>query len=339
MKGMSISPRIEARYYEREGSAYRCGLCPHECLIPVGQYGRCGARRADEDMLVAYSYGKVSSLCVDPVEKKPFYHFHPGGRVFSVGGIGCNMSCKHCQNYSISQSASGKKRTTYESAEELADMFGREKVDLIAFTYNEPSIWFEYMMDVIDCVPDATYMLVTNGYINERPLRELCEHVSAMNIDIKGFTDDFYVKVCGGHLENVLSTAKIAFSLGVHIELTYLLIPGYNDSEKEIREFVNWIKDDLSVDVPVHFTRFHPDNVMNNVPWTSPESMIGAMEMAYDMGLNNVYVGNIISEDGSDTYCPECGAVVIARTGYLVDLVALQGIKCKGCGHRLYMVR
>jgi pyruvate formate lyase activating enzyme len=175
--------------------------------------------------------------------------------------------------------------------------------------------------------------------MNERPLRELCRHISAMNIDIKGFTDDFYVKVCGGHLKNVLDTVKTAFSLGVHIELTYLLIPGYNDSKEEIREFIKWIKDNLSPDIPVHFTRFHPDNVMNNVPWTSPESMLEAMEMAYDMGLNNVYVGNIISEDGSDTYWPDCGAVVIARTGYLVDLVAIQGLRCKGCGRKLYMVR
>jgi len=290
-------------------------------------------------MLVAYSYGKVSSLCVDPVEKKPLYHFHPGERVFSVGGIGCNMSCKHCQNYSISQSSTGKKRTTYESPEELIDMFGKERVDMIAFTYNEPSIWYEYIMDVAEFAPDATYILVTNGYINEEPLIELCRYVSAMNIDVKGFDDRFYTEICGGHLEDVLNTVKKAFFMGVHIELTYLLIPGHNDSDEEIEAFVKWIRDNLSADVPVHFTRFHPDNAMNNVPWTAPESLLKAMDMATDAGLNNVYVGNIISEEGSDTYCPECGAVVIRRTGYLVDIVALEGLRCKGCGHRLYMVR
>jgi len=336
---MNISPRVEARFYERDGDAYICLLCPHRCRIAVGQFGKCGARRADDDILVAYSYGKVSSLCVDPVEKKPLYHFHPGCRVFSVGGIGCNMSCKHCQNYSISQSSSGKKRTTYESPEELVDMFRKERVDMIAFTYNEPAIWFEYIMDVADCAPDATYILVTNGYINEEPLRELCQYVSAMNIDVKGFNDEFYVEVCGGHLDDVLNTVKTAFSMGVHIELTYLLIPGHNDSDEEIGKFVKWIMDNLSADIPVHFTRFHPDNAMNNVPWTSPESLLKAMDMAMDAGLNNVYVGNIISEEGSDTYCPECGAVVIRRTGYLVNIVAMEGLRCKGCGHRLYMVR
>ncbi|MCL2142802.1 MAG: AmmeMemoRadiSam system radical SAM enzyme [Methanomassiliicoccaceae archaeon] len=336
---MSISPRVEARFYEKDDDAYICGLCPHRCRIAVGQFGRCGSRRADEDMLVAYTYGKVSSICVDPVEKKPLYHFRPGGKVFSVGGIGCNMSCKHCQNYSISQSASGKKRATYESPEELVEMFRKERVDMIAFTYNEPTIWFEYMVDVMECAPDATYILVTNGFINGEPLRELCQHVSAMNIDVKGFTDEFYIKICGGRLQNVLDTVKTAFSLGVHIELTYLMIPGHNDSAEEIKEFIQWVLDNLSADVPVHFTRFHPDNVMNDVPLTPPESLIGAMDTATDMGLNNVYVGNIISEEGSDTYCPECGAAVIRRTGYLVNAVALEGLKCKGCGHKLYIVR
>jgi len=337
---MNISPKIEARFYERSDNGYVCGLCPHGCTINVGKYGRCGARRGDDDVLVAYSYGKVSSLCVDPIEKKPLYHFNPGGKVFSVGGIGCNMTCKHCQNYAISQSASGKKRTTYESPEELVEMFRRERgTEMIAFTYNEPAIWFEYMIDVMDCAPDATLILVTNGYISEAPLRELCKYVSAVNIDVKGFTDEFYVKICGGHLEPVLDTARTAFSLGVHVELTYLLIPGYNDSDEEIEKFANWVANSLSPDVPVHFTRFHPDNEMNKVPWTRPETMLKALDTATDAGLNNVYVGNIISEEGSDTYCPECGAVVIKRTGYLVDIVALEGFRCKGCGHRLYIHR
>jgi pyruvate formate lyase activating enzyme len=336
---MNISPRVEARFYEKEGDAYRCGLCPHRCLIPVGRTGRCGARRGDEDMLVANTYGKVSSICVDPVEKKPLFHFHPGERIFSVGGIGCNMSCKHCQNYSISQSTSGKKRTTYESPEELVEMFRKERTDLVAFTYNEPAIWFEYMMDVMECAPDVTYTLVTNGFINEAPLKELCKHVSAMNIDVKGFKEDFYKDICGGHLNDVLRTAVTAFSAGVHIELTYLIIPGHNDSENEIENFISWVLNNLSPDVPVHFTRFHPDNIMNDVPWTQPKALIDAMDKAYDMGLNNVYVGNIVSEEGSDTYCSECGAVVIKRTGYQVSAVALDGLRCRGCGRKLYIVR
>ena len=335
----AISPvRIEAKYYRRDGDAYICELCPHGCRIPVGGYGRCGTRRGDEDYLVAYSYGRVSSLCVDPVEKKPLYHFHPRSRIFSVGGIGCNMSCRHCQNYSISQSEAGKKRTTYESPQDLVSLCRNEKMDLIAFTYNEPMIWYEYILDVMRCDPDLECVLVTNGLINEEPLRELCRVTSAMNIDIKGFTDDFYMKVCGAHLKDVLDSARIVFEENVHLELTYLLIPGYNDSPEELKRFARWVIDDLSKDVPVHFTRFHPDNGMDDVPWTPVDTMIAAKRIAEDEGLNYVYLGNILTDDGSDTYCPVCGTEVIRRTGYLVDVCGLSGNRCVSCKTRLYII-
>lgn len=335
----AISPvRIEAKYYTRDGDAYLCDLCPHHCRIKVGQYGRCGARRADEDILVAYTYGRVSSLCVDPIEKKPLYHYYPKSRIFSVGGIGCNMTCKHCQNYTISQSEAGKKRTTYESPQELVTLCKSEKMDSIAFTYNEPVIWFEYILDVMRCDPSLRCVLVTNGLVNEEPLRELCKVTDAMNIDIKGFTDDFYMKVCGAHLEDVLKTAVIAFEEKVHIELTYLIIPGYNDSEKEILEFVSWVRDNLSVNVPIHFTRFHPDNGMDDVPWTPLDTMVKAMDIATEAGMNYVYLGNVLTEGGSDTYCPECGTTVIKRTGYLVDICGLNGDRCVSCKNKLYII-
>ena len=288
---------------------------------------------------MSLSYGQATAIDLDPMEKKPLYHFHPGSKIFSVGGIGCNMTCRHCQNWAISQTSTGKKRTTYESPEELVEIFRKEKTDMVAFTYNEPSIWFEYMMDVMELAPDATYVLVTNGYINERPLMELCEYVKAVNIDVKGFTDEFYKDVCGGSLAPVLDTVRAVFSLGVHVELTYLVIPGYNDSKEEISAFAAWVLENLSPDIPIHFTRFHPDNLMTDVPRTPPESLIGAMDTAFDTGMNYVYVGNIISEEGSDTYCPECGAAVIKRTGYIIDMVAAEGLKCRGCGRRLYLVR
>lgn len=330
--------RVEAKYYSREGDGYRCELCPHMCLIPVDGYGRCGARRGDEDMLVAYTYGKVSSLCVDPIEKKPLYHYYPKSRIFSVGGIGCNMTCRHCQNYSVSQSASGKKRTTYESPSELVTLCRSEKMDSIAFTYNEPVIWYEYILDVMRYDPNLKCVLVTNGLCNEAPLKELCKVTDAMNIDIKGFTDEFYMKVCGAHLDDVLKAAKIVFDEKVHLELTYLIIPGYNDSKEEIEKFATWVRTELSEDVPVHFTRFHPDNGMDDVPWTPVETLLAAQDLASECGLNYVYLGNVLCEGGSDTYCPECGAVVIERTGYLVDLSGLNGNRCASCKHKLYMV-
>lgn len=330
---------MEALYYEKEGDKYRCTLCPHGCLIPVGKDGRCGARRGLDGMLEASTYGRVSSMCVDPIEKKPLYHFRPKERAFSVGGVGCNMTCLHCQNYPLSQSFAGRKRTTYVSPPRLSSMCRSEKTDIIAFTYNEPTIWPEYIFDVMKADPDLTCILVTNGYCNEEPLRELCDVTDAMNIDVKGFTDSFYKKICGGDLRRVLDSAEIVFEEGVHLELTYLLIPGYNDSPEELDNFADWVIDSLSPRVPVHFTRFHPDNELGGVPWTSPESLRDAREMCTDRGLEHVYIGNILSDGGSDTYCPECGNAVIKRTGYLVDIGGLDGDRCASCRKAMNIVR
>ena len=334
-----INPSVEAKHYHRDGDVYVCDLCPHSCRIPVGGMGRCSARRGEENMLVAYNYGKVSSICVDPMEKKPLYHYYPGSRIFSVGGVGCNMSCKNCQNYAISQTPTGRKRTTYERPDEIVALCRREKMESIAFTYNEPTIWFEYIMDVAKCDPNLRYVLVSNGLINEKPLREMCKIADAMNIDIKGFTDEFYMKICGAHLEDVLRTVKIIFEEKVHLELTYLVIPGYNDSEAEVERFCIWVRDTLSPDVPIHFTRFHPDFEMMNVPITPVDIILKCKELAENNGLNYVYVGNIIADDASDTYCPECGTAVIKRIGYLVEIAALDGTRCSCCKARLPIVR
>ncbi|NLN71778.1 MAG: AmmeMemoRadiSam system radical SAM enzyme [Thermoplasmatales archaeon] len=331
--------RMEARYYRRDGDVYVCGLCPHRCRIGVGKYGRCGARRGDPDYLVADTYGRVSSLCVDPVEKKPLYHYKPGSRIFSVGSVGCNMTCKHCQNYSISQSPAGRKRTTYKSPQDLAAMCNREKSEGIAFTYNEPTIWIEYIQDTIRCDPDLECVLISNGLICEEPLRDLCKIADAVNFDVKGFTDKFYTEICGAHLEDVLKAVKIAYEEKVHIELTYLLIPDHNDSPGEIKAFAEWVVRELSPYVPVHFSRFHPDNEMGMVPWTPQESLEKAMDIAEEAGLKHVYIGNIITDDGSDTFCPECGNVVIKRTGYLIDIVGLNGDRCSSCRTRLNIIR
>ncbi len=336
---MANTERVESAYYERDGDAYICGLCPHRCRITPGNYGRCGSRRADDDMLVAYSYGKVSSLCVDPMEKKPLFHYRPGGRCFSVGSIGCNMSCRHCQNYAISMLPSGKKRTTYKSPAELAEMCRREGQEVIAFTYNEPMIWFEYIRDVKRADPRLEVVLVTNGLVNEEPLRVLCSIADAMNIDVKGFTDEFYMKVCGAHLDDVLRSVRTVFSEGVHLELTYLVIPGMNDSEEEVGRFCSWVLENLSADVPVHFTRFHPDNEMTDVQWTPVETVLRCREIGMERGLSFVYVGNTLSDDADDTVCPECGSVAVRRLGYLVDVVGLEGTRCASCGRDMYIVR
>lgn len=335
----NINPvRIKAEHWSVKNDGYECGLCPNSCFIEKGKFGKCGSRFGGEDFLVANTYGKVSSMCVDPVEKKPLYHFHPSSKIFSVGGIGCNLNCKHCQNYSISQSESGKKRATFKSPQEIVDACKSEKTKLVAFTYNEPSIWYEYIMDIIDLEPDFEYVLVTNGYISEKPLLALCKKIKAMNIDVKGFTDKFYKNVCEGSLENVLKTVKTVYEQNVHLELTYLIIPNHNDSEDELKNFVSWVKNNLSENIPVHFTRFHPDNNLNDVPWTPAETMEKALKLGKKAGLNYVYIGNMLSEDGSDTYCPHCGAKLVERTGYFVETKGLNGDRCASCKEKLYFV-
>lgn len=330
---------MEARYYHRDGDVYVCDLCPHRCRIPVGGFGRCSSRKGEEDKLIANNYGKISSINVDPIEKKPLYHYYPKSKIFSIGGIGCNMSCKHCQNYSISMSPSGRKRTTYESPEEIVALCRKERVDSMAFTYNEPVIWYEYIMDIVNEGPDLRYVLISNGLVCEEPLRDLCRIADAMNIDIKGFTDEFYMHICGAHLDDVLRSAEIVHHEGVHLELTYLVIPGYNDSEKEIESFASWVRDKLSPDTPVHFTRFHPDYEMMDVPITPVDTLLFCQETAMECGLEFVYVGNVLTEDASDTYCPNCGALVIRRTGYLIELVSLNGDRCAQCRQRLNIIR
>lgn len=336
----AISPvTIEAKYYRKDGEDIVCELCPRGCIIREGQTGYCGARRVSGGRLIANTYGRISCIASDPIEKKPLYNFRPRSKIFSLGSIGCNMSCRHCQNFALSQSFSGKKRTTYKSPEEMVAMCRKDNSELMAFTYNEPGIWYEYIMDVAHHAPDLTYVMVTNGLLNEAPLRDLCSVIKAFNVDIKGFNTDFYEHICGARLDDVLRSLKVIHESGAHLELTYLVIPEYNDDMGEIAAVSRWIADNLSCDVPLHFTRFHPDNEMLDVPWTPTETLTRARETAMEAGLNYVYIGNVMSEEGSDTFCPECGRIVIERTGYLVDVCGLDGNRCVDCGKVLPIIR
>jgi len=331
-----INPNHPAELWHKDGDVAVCDLCPRHCRIKPDEFGACNSRRNNDGELVAYNYGRVSSLAVDPMEKKPLYHYKPGTSIFSVGGIGCNLHCKYCQNYSISQSPIGKKRTTYKSPEELVGLCRQQRLTSIAFTYNEPSIWLEYIEDVAEADPEIDIVLVTNGMMTEECAQRFCKIVKAMNIDVKSFDQDFYTRFCGGDLEAVKRTCEQVFKAGVHLELTYLVIPTLNDAEDNIRRFVQWVRDSLSPDVPVHFTRFHPDFDIMDLPLTPEDTLDMCLKTAEDNGLNYAYVGNIMSDDGTDTYCPECGAVIIRRTGYHVDIVGLHGNRCACCGERLY---
>ena len=334
-----INPNMEASHYHSEGVNVVCDLCPHRCVLPPEKFGICKSRKNVDGKLVAYNYGRVSSLAVDPIEKKPLYHFKPGSDIFSVGGIGCNLHCNYCQNYSISQSPIGKKRTTFKSASDLAALCRQQGLSQIAFTYNEPTIWYEYIRDLAEQDPNLDIVIVSNGMIREDPLREMCRYVKAMNIDVKAFDQTFYTKLCGGNLEAVKTSCEVAHASKVHLELTYLVIPGYNDDPEEVKKFVSWVCDYIDPDVPVHFTRFHPDYNMRDVRLTPVDTLLRLQSVAEEAGLNYVYVGNVMTEDGSNTYCPECGELLIKRTGYRVDVIGLEGDRCAFCKHRINIIR
>lgn len=334
-----INPNLDASHYHSEGENVICDLCPHRCVLAPDRFGLCKSRKNVDGKLVAYNYGRVSSLAVDPIEKKPLYHYHPGTNVFSVGGIGCNLHCDYCQNYSISQSPIGKKRTTFKSPSDLANLCRHQNLPQIAFTYNEPIIWFEYIRDLHEVDPDLDILVISNGMIEEEPLKELCKFTKGMNIDVKSFDDAFYKKLCGGDLESVKTACEVAYASKVHLELTYMVIPGYNDKVEDVEKFVSWAKDFLSPDIPLHFTRFHPDYNMVDVRHTPVDTLLKMRNVALDGGMNYVYVGNVMTDEGSNTYCPGCGELLIKRTGFKVDVLGLDGDRCSFCKHRISITR
>jgi pyruvate formate lyase activating enzyme len=328
----------EARYWHVEGDRARCELCPHRCLIPPTRSGICGVRQNVQGKLMALTYGMVSSMHVDPMEKKPFYHFKPGQTVLSLGSVGCNLGCLHCQNYSISQAAPDSPLLQRLDAAQVPDMVRRAGCGGVSWTYNEPTIWFEFASDASKlCKREGLFTnFVSNGYIQEGPLRDLQGVVDAINIDVKGFTDDFYRKVCKATLQPVLDAVMVAHEIGMHVELTYLIIPSKNDGEGQIAAFSEWVAD-LDDEMPVHFSRFHPDYKMMDVPPTPAKTMDRAYQVAKGSGLKFVYLDNLRS-DAENTICPDCGSLVIRRSWYDVEKVNYHNGRCGKCGRELHMV-
>ena len=297
-------------------------------------------RENREGKLYSMNYGKVSSANVDPVEKKPLFHFHPGSRVFSIGSVGCTFRCLACQNFTISMASLDELRTRDMTPQEIVDIALDHGCQGIAFTYNEPTIWHEFAYDTCKLAKERGLYTayVSNGFIQEEPLREISKYLDAMNIDIKGFTQEFYRGVCRAPLQPVLDATRLAHSLGIHIELTYLIIPGKNDGEKEIREFAKWCVE-LDPRVPVHFSRFHPDYKMADVPPTPISTMEMAKRVGQEEGLKFVYLGNVRIPGAEDTYCPRCGSLLVQRDGFTVIGTEVQDDRCPKCGEDLYLVQ
>ena len=339
---MSTSGRgsHEAKFYEAKGEKVQCLLCPHECLISSGRRGICGVRENRSGRLYSLTYGLASSIHPDPIEKKPLFHFMPGTMSLSMGSVGCNLNCRHCQNYSISRVSPEDGGLLAVSPDEIV-MRAREcGAESVSWTYNEPTIWHEFTTDASKRIHEASLRTsyVTNGYISEEPLRELRGVIDAMNIDVKAFRDEFYRQICGGRLAPVLRSCESARTLGMHVELTYLIIPGYNDSESEIDEFSRWVSDSMSRDTPVHFSAFHPDYRLTDASRTPLSTLTRAYESAVRAGLEYVYVGNVRAGDKENTHCPGCGALLIQRDGFrLLKNAVLEG-RCVKCGRAVNVV-
>jgi len=326
---------MEARFYEKlDEGRVQCHLCPKECIISPGKRGFCRARENREGKLFATYYGRVSSVAMDPIEKKPLFHFYPGHDILSLGNVGCNFACLYCQNWQISQADAPTQPLNPESAVALASRYNSMG---IAYTYAEPMVWFEYVLDTAKLAHDdgLKNVLVTNGYINEEPLRQLLPFIDAMNIDLKSIRENFYEELCKGSLSPVLRTLEIAKE-HCHIEVTNLIIPTLNDSEEDIHDLVRWVAENLGEDTPLHFSRYFPQYKMK-IPPTPVETLLRAREIGKEY-LNYVYLGNVLVEGGEDTICPSCGAVVVRRVGYTVDTSGLEGNKCKACGYALPIV-
>jgi pyruvate formate lyase activating enzyme len=329
---------VESYLYDSlDGADVKCKTCAWRCKIRSGKRGFCEVRENREGKLYALNYGLVSSAHVDPIEKKPLFHFYPGSSVFSLGTVGCNFRCLHCQNYTISQTPVDDyylelAEYTPERAVRLAKDYGCRG---IAWTYNEPAIWFEYTYDSAKLAKaqDLYTVYVTNGYMTGEALEMISPFLDAMNIDVKGFTEGFYKKLCKTRLKPVLETAERASELGIHIELTYLIIPTYNDSPEEIAGFIGWVEK-LDPDIPVHFSRFHPDYRLTDVPATPSKTLGEAWTLAKEK-LRYVYIGNVPGHEGESTYCPGCNSLLIERVGYHTKILGLTGNSCAKCGYEI----
>jgi len=324
-----------AAYWEaRPDQRVACKLCPVGCVLRPGQTGPCGTRANTDGRMVPLRYGKLVAAGVDPIEKKPLYHFHPGAPILSVAGTGCNLHCAFCQNWSISQKHDG--RTETMAPADVIDLAREHRSLGVAYTYSEPLVWFEFVRDTATLAHAAglANVVVSNGYLNPEPLQELVPLLDAANIDLKSMDDRFYRNVCKASLQSVLQTITALHAAGVHLEVTNLVIPGYNDSDVQLGRLRDFLAD-LSPEIPLHLSAYHPAWKFDAPP-TPPATLERAAELCAER-LHYVYAGNVHLPRWSDTRCPGCGAVVISRHGYRVD-VRLAGGTCPDCGRAIPVV-
>ncbi len=345
----------EALLYEaKEKNVVRCTACKQFCTVADGDTGLCGVRQNLKGKLYLLVYGKAASAGIDPIEKKPLYHFLPGSKIFSLGTVGCNFACSFCQNWSISQVTRDLRKQLqnekkpelmeveinkmgYElSPERIVDICQEKNVKSIAYTYNEPAIFLEYAHDTSQLASkhDVRGVFVTNGYESEEALMKMKGLLHAMNIDLKSFSDAFYKEMCQARLEPVLETIKLAYKMGIWLEITTLLVPGKNDSPDELKQIAEFIAG-IDKGIPWHISAFHPDYKLADVLRTSRGSLESAYDIGKGAGLHHIYVGNVVDEKRNTTYCPECGAGLIRRSGYSLTVEDFEHGNCMKCNAKV----
>ena len=322
----------KAMFWEKKkGKVVQCHLCPRLCVIKDGKRGNCRVRENKDGTLYSLVYGKACVVALDPIEKKPLFHFLPGSKTFSIGTAGCNLHCKFCQNWTTSQAEPEEVQTEPLSPKEVVDFALKNGCKSIAYTYNEPIVYYEYVLDTAKLArkKGLKNIIVCSGFINQEPLLEWCKYIDAANIDLKSFDDKFYRKITTAWLEPVLESIKTLHEKGIWLELTNLIVPTLNDGMKKINEMCIWIKKNIGTDVPLHFSSFYPCYLLRNLPPTPPKIVLKAREVALKSGLNYVYAGNIMTEKEGNTYCPKCNSLVVERNGFEVTENNIKSNKCK----------
>jgi pyruvate formate lyase activating enzyme len=318
----------------------QCELCPKRCLIKPGQSGECRVRINIDGTLRTVVYGFACSVNIDPVEKKPFFHFLPGSKTLSFATVGCNLHCKNCQNWEISQANPEDSEAAFCPPEKLVELTKSNGCPSLSYTYTDPVIFYEYTYDTAKLAREAELrnLLITAGYINEEPWKQLLKYVDAARIDLKSISDDFYREVCSATLKPVQDAMVAAKASGVHLEVINLIIPTLNDKPEQIRSLARWVRSNLGGETPLHFSRFFPQYKMRHLPPTSLETLDTAREIAISEGLDYVYIGNIVSQTGQNTYCPRCKELLIERSGYTILKNQLKDGCCPACGTKIYGV-
>jgi pyruvate formate lyase activating enzyme len=329
---------LYAEVIDEKKQKIQCFLCPHQCQILPEKKGICGIRKNIKGKLYSLTYNQFTSVALDPIEKKPLYHFFPGREILSLGTVGCNLRCLYCQNWEISQAKIEETALQEVSAERVIRMSKEYHAVGIAYTYNEPLINFEWLLETARKAKKESLknVLVTNGYLNEAPLENLLPYIDAANVDVKSFRDDFYKRVCGGRLSPVLRSVEIMLRRGIHVEITNLLIPRQNDSPEEIEDLTDWVYS-LGEEVPLHFSRFIPCYKMKEIPATPLPILERARKIAFRK-LKYVYLGNVWEVEYNRTYCPDCGEILLERYGYRLKLGSLKAGACSKCGRKIRII-